>query len=495
MSLVSRVSAFFLVFLALILLGFSATLYLLARSHFQRDLDERLMVALDALCVAADVESDAVEWRPKLRPTFEAEHPGEGPISWVVHDSRGFIVDHSSRVGTIDLTNILDRYAPGGHHHVTHTDCEGRLWRLALRRLQSVRLSSGLPASDVGAQAAAGRDDEGKTAHPALVLATGVPLAPMEAGLRFVALTLVGLSAGLWPLAAVAGRYVCRRALSPLTLMAGAACGMTADDREQRLPSPGTGDELEDLALSFNGLLGRLHEALVRQERFSGDASHQLRTPLAALRGQIEVALRRERTTDDYRGVLKRLHNEAERLQRIVESLLFLARSGSDAGRPDLEPVDLAAWVAEHLQDWSGHDRAADIRLDVGGDGAVVARVHRGLLGQLLDNLLENAVKYSKPGSPVVVRIRREPGGVAVEVEDRGEGLADEERPHVFEPFYRSPRARRLGTPGVGLGLAVVARIAESFGGSVSADGEPGRWSRFTVRLPAASQPAAVSTA
>jgi signal transduction histidine kinase len=262
---------------------------------------------------------------------------------------------------------------------------------------------------------------------------------------------------------------------------------MTAADRAQRLPSPGTGDELEDLARSFNGLLDRLHEALVRQERFTGDASHQLRTPLAALRGQVDVALRRERTAAEYRGTLERLRSESDRLQRIVESLLFLSRSANDAGRPDLEAIDLASWVPAHLRAWSSHPRATDLRAEVEGDEPLVARAHSGLLGQLLDNLVENAFKYSPPGTPVVVRLRREAGGVLISVADRGAGLTADERAHLFEPFYRSPRARQQGAPGVGLGLAVVARIASAFGGAAAAAGEPGRGSTFTVRLPAAA--------
>jgi signal transduction histidine kinase len=287
----------------------------------------------------------------------------------------------------------------------------------------------------------------------------------------------------------VIGRRLCARILRPMTLMAQTARAMTPDDREGRLPSPGTGDELEDLASSFNDLLGRLHEAMERQRRFTGDASHQLRTPLTALLGQIDFALRRERTAEDYRRALDQARGEAVRLHQIVEALLFLARAESDCGCPGLEPVDLASWVPLHLRHWSEHPRGADIRWE-GPDGPAWAAIHQPLLGQLLDNLLENACKYSDPGTPIRVRLGREPGGSALVVEDAGDGLAPDELPHLFEPFYRSPRARRRGAPGVGLGLAVVRRIAETFCGSVVAEGAPGRGSRFVVRLPEADEPA-----
>ncbi len=133
----------------------------------------------------------------------------------------------------------------------------------------------------------------------------------MEINLRNVALTLAGLSIAIWLLAALVGRRLCDRALSPVTRMAKVACSMNAADRNQRLPSPQTGDELDALANSFNGLLDRLQQEFERQNRFTGDASHQLRTPITGLIGQLEVARRRERTVGEYQQVLDEVHTEA----------------------------------------------------------------------------------------------------------------------------------------------------------------------------------------
>jgi signal transduction histidine kinase len=271
--------------------------------------------------------------------------------------------------------------------------------------------------------------------------------------------------------------------------MAQSARAMPFDDC--RLPSPGTRDELEEFATSFNGLLDRLHVALERQRQFTGQASHQLRTPLAALVAAIEVARRRRHTALEYERVLDRLHDDAVRLWRVVEALLFLARADAEAALPDLERIDLAVWSADHLLNWSGHDRAGDLRLD-GCDGPRVwARAHRPLLAQLLDNLLENACKYSEPGAPIIVRAWREPEAVALAVEDRGCGIPPEDLPRIFEPFYRAESARRLGRAGVGLGLAVARRIAAAHGGTITAESEPGRGSRFVVRLTRAPEPEA----
>jgi signal transduction histidine kinase len=271
--------------------------------------------------------------------------------------------------------------------------------------------------------------------------------------------------------------------------MAEAARAMSPTDPGQRLPSPGTGDELEDLQNAFNDLLCRLQEAFGRQRRFTGDASHQLRTPLTAMLGQAEVALRRDRPADEYRAALARIQAQASHLRQVVEALLFLARADAEARLDALEITDLTGTLAVLRERWSGHPRAADLRTEAATGGPFRARVQPLLLGQLLDNLLDNAFKYSEPGAAVVVRLRREAGAVLLDVEDAGRGIPGEDLAHVFEPFFRSAESRRLGLPGVGLGLAMVQRIAAALGGEVVVKSNEGAGSRFTLRLPAADEP------
>jgi signal transduction histidine kinase len=353
---------------------------------------------------------------------------------------------------------------------------KGQRWRLLQRRL-APNPASAAPAPHGGAQ---------RPRYAALVVTTAISLQTVEETLRNLALALTGLSAALWLTAAVVGRRLCRRALRPVSRMAHMARSMSADDLEKRLPSPGTRDEVDDLAHAFNGLLGRLHEAFERQRRFTGDASHQLRTPLTVVLGQIEVALRRERPAAAYREVLERVHEQGVQLRQIVEMLLFLARADAEARLPHLEVVDLAHWLPERVASWAQHPRAADFKVDCPAGAALPARVHAPLLGQLLDNLIDNACKYSEPGTPIHLRATAGPDGVTLSVADAGEGIALEDLPHVFEPFYRAARPRRRGQNGVGLGLAVVERIATAFGGTVAARSQPGSGSRFTVEFPAA---------
>src|SRR5262249_9794350 len=158
-----------------------------------------------------------------------------------------------------------------------------------------------------------------------------------------------------------------------------------------RLPEPATGDELADLARSFNDLLARVQEAYERQRAFTSEASHQLRTPLAGILAQAAVALRTPRTEDEYRRVLRVVHDRADDLRLMVEALLFLARADSDAPAPDSEPFDLVAWLQAAVARWVERPGGSDLRLVAPTSAWVVAPPV--FLAPLLDNLLDNALK------------------------------------------------------------------------------------------------------
>jgi signal transduction histidine kinase len=469
MSLVTRVSVAFLVALALALGGFSGCLYYLAGLRLRLGLDQELEATLDRFPDRPEVES--------------------GRVTWAIYDDMGRRMESAPGAERPMILDGRDLGPLAVDVATTIVGSDGLRWRVLARPIGGGRRRGGehrprLPAHDEHKGAAPVRE---RRPH---VLAAWASLEPVEAEIRSLATILPLLSLGLWALAAVIGRHFGRRALAPLTLMAESARAMPFDDC--RLPSPGTRDELDEFARSFNGLLDRLHVALERQKQFTGQASHQLRTPLAALIAAIDVARRRPRTVEEHERVLDQLHNDAVRLWRVVEALLFLARAEAEAGLPDLARLDLGAWAADHLLARAGHERAADMRFEGRDADPLWTRAHPPLLGQLLDNLLENACKYSEPGTPIIVRAWCEPATVALAVEDCGCGIPAEDLPRVFEPFYRAESARRLGRAGVGLGLAVARRIAATHGGTITTDSEPGRGSRFVVRMPRAPAPAVV---
>jgi signal transduction histidine kinase len=479
MSLSARLSLFFLAALAAVLLGFSASLYLLGRSYLGRQLDVHLEKALDTLEAAVDVETDGLEWEPEDRRLTLGLDPGEEHVRWAVLDGRGGLVDHSPNAARGGFPppmgpDVLPEM-PGDATAVG--DVPG--WRLARRHLrlaELLRLGKGHPEDD---------EPEDDVEYTDLILTVGLSPAPVAASLRRLALALAGVSAGLWILCALIGQQLCRRALVPVLRMAASARALARSDPSgtAAIPSPGTGDELEDLARAFNELLARRHEALERQRRFAGDASHQLRTPLAGLLSLVEVIRRRPRTAEEYEQALDQVHREASRLRQIVEALLFLARSEPDAAPPEGEPIELVAWVPDQLRPFSGHPRADDIRFEA-TEGPAWVYAHPPLLAQAIENLVDNALKYSEPGTPVAVACRREKDVASLSVSDRGCGMTPEELASVFEPFYRAPEARRLGRPGVGLGLSVAQRIVAAAGGTIEAESEPGRGTRFVLRFP-----------
>jgi heavy metal sensor kinase len=477
-SLANRLSAFFLGMLALVLAGFSASLYLLACVYLYRQSDERLRGGLDILAACVEVEVDGLEWEPNLHHLTLGRGTSPEELRWEIRDTAGRLVDRSANRTTTDSEALGPLEAMDEPRTVRRA---GGSWRLAQRTL---RFTSPVAAT-AKTSSEADRPEPAVVRYPGLVLTTAVDLGPCQATLRSLALALAGLSLFLLLSVATLGRWLSRRALSPLTRMAGAARDMAAADLSQRLPDPGTSDELAALHGAFNGLLDRVQEAFERQRQFTGNASHQLRTPLTALLGQVELALRRPRPADEYRHTLALVHEQASDLRRIVEALLFLARADAEAELPGAEELDLTVWLQSHLTQWANHPRAADLRVEMATEAECLIQAPPVLLGQLYDNLLENALKYSPPATPVVVSLARSQSEVHLSVQNLGDGINPEELPHIFEPFYRSSAARRLGRPGEGLGLAVGHRIARAMGGTLEATSEPGHGCRLTLRLPA----------
>ncbi len=252
----------------------------------------------------------------------------------------------------------------------------------------------------------------------------------------------------------------------------------------ERLFVPPQDDELARLARTFNELLDRLEAAHTTQQRFLADASHELRTPLTVLRGEIEVALRRERTGEDYREVLQSAREEIERLSRLTENLLALARADAGEGIAAREEVDLAALCQEVARKLSSLSGLTGVAVSV--DAASPTFVHGDsvALERVFANLVENALRYTPRGEGVTLSVATEAGAALVRVRDTGPGIPAEHLPHLFERFYRVDKARSREFGGAGLGLSIVQALIEAHGGSVSVASEVGQGTEFCVRLP-----------
>ena len=209
----------------------------------------------------------------------------------------------------------------------------------------------------------------------------------------------------------------------PLTRLVESARSLDAANPGWTLAEVGTRDELDHLRRAFNDLLARLHEAYDRQRRFSSEASHQLRTPIAVMIGHLEVALRYERSGEQYRRVIHLAHKRAFELGQIVESLLFLNRPGTST-LTQLEPIDLTRWLMRYLENRPENRRSSDIVLRASAQGSLWIKAQPHLLGQLVENLLDNACKYSPSGQPIVLVVARKATSALIVVEDSGCGIA-----------------------------------------------------------------------
>jgi len=289
-------------------------------------------------------------------------------------------------------------------------------------------------------------------------------------GLAFLALAVAG------------GLGLSRQALRPVARSIATARRLNPADLSARLPLAGSGDELDQLAGTINDLLDRLAAYHDQAARFTADASHELRGPLAAMRAGVEVALQRPRTAAEYRDVLGALGEQCDRLTTLVNGLLLLARA--DAGQVELrrEPVDLAALVAEVAELFGPLAEERGVTLTAEAPRPLPATGDPSRLRQLLTNLVDNAIEFTGPGGAVTLRGRREGDRLALEVADTGVGIPADRLPHVFDRFYQADPARSTG--GGGLGLSLCRWIAEAHGGAIRAASEPGRGSTFTVDLP-----------
>jgi two-component system OmpR family sensor kinase len=297
-------------------------------------------------------------------------------------------------------------------------------------------------------------------------------------------------------LSTLGGYLLARKSLQPVAVMTERAAHISATTLHERLPVANPSDELGRLAGVFNDLLARLDAAFEQQRQFIADASHELRTPVAIVSGEAELALSRdERTPEELRAALRTIREEMLGLQRTVEDLFLLARA--HAGERLVSPSemylgDLCAECVRSIRSLAAR-KAITVR-HVGSD-ELPMRGDEALLRRLLLNLLDNAIKYTPAGGSVTITSRAENGTYVVEVADTGGGVPLESRERVFDRFYRAQRARELGDPssGAGLGLAIAKWIAQAHGGTLTLEKSDATGSVFRITLPVrSSQPSVI---
>jgi heavy metal sensor kinase len=441
--------------LTAILVGFGACVYFMMQRHLLARTDFELDEELTELALEVRLSKDDEDLREQLQRRFFR------------HASFDFQV---SRLGSPPLfrsEQLQDAALPVPDH-----DSDDSLATVSETRRLPV-----LGEMRVVSRRAIVRGEE------YLVQAT-MSLLPNHAKLQAVLMTM--LIAG--PLAIVAslvgGYFLARHSLAPVDRMATIAEQITGTRLDARIEVANPDDELGHLARTFNSMLDRLQRAADELRRFTADAAHELRTPLSILQAEAEVALRMPRSADEYRRVLEVTLDESKRLGRLADRLLTLCRHDSGLQPMRHEEVQFDALV---------RDVVDQVRVTADEKGVVLANAPLAecvitgddiQLSQLLFNLLDNAVKFTKPGGKVVVQEEQCNGHVLLAISDTGLGISPTDLPHVFERFYRADKSRNGQTGGAGLGLAISKAIVEAHHGTIAIDSTLNAGTVVHVKLP-----------
>jgi len=316
------------------------------------------------------------------------------------------------------------------------------------------------------------------------LLQVGVSLNSVDNALNVFLRTLlwsvpIGLLAAM-----LAGRWMAGLALEPLAKFAAATREIDVSNLSQRLPVRGTGDELDEVATAFNETLTRLERAVGEMRQFSAALAHELRTPLAALRGEIEMSLRQPHGDEQQMRRLASQLEEIDRLKRLIAQLLMLARA--EAGDIALARVetDLAGITAALVDQLEPVAEAKGVDLHFEPSGPVRLIADEEWLKRLVLNLLDNAIKFTGAGGRVDVRVGVEAERAVFQISDTGIGISAELLPRIFDPFVRADPSRSHRTEGAGLGLSLVKWIVDRHKGRIDVQSTPAKGSTFTIYLP-----------
>ena len=446
----TRLTGWYFVFLAASLTGFALLAVFLMRQSIYSSVDERLQdrarAAEDLIRRAADEDLP-----DELREHAELQ-PGSDLLQ--VSDNSGHFIYRSRRMERLGIPAVQP------HSSEFTSVAYGN---------RPVRMLAMTTSAD----------------GQHFVIQVGEPMGDFhEAISRFRAAVLIVIPL-LLLLASAGGYLMSTRALAPVDQITRAAQNITAHDLSTRVEVPRTGDEIERLGRTMNAMLQRIESAFSRITQFTADASHELRTPVALIRTQAELALRKSRSEGEYREALQEVLTESERTSSLIENLMLLARADAGTETLKFERLDLAELArsvvargrmlaeAKNLG-WSSEISTEPLWVE--GDALALQR--------LLLILIDNALKYTPPNGRVGVAVGRDDSTAMVEVQDTGIGISDKDLPHIFERLYRADKARSRESGGAGLGLSIGQWIATAHAGEIDVQSTPNSGSTFRVRIP-----------
>lgn len=316
------------------------------------------------------------------------------------------------------------------------------------------------------------------------LIEVGAPYNQIESTLHGLALIFAVILPMELALAIGGGYVLMKRALQPVDEITHAAESITSRNLRERLPVPGTGDEIERLSATLNRMIERLEHSFHQVAQFTADASHELRTPLTILRGELEVALRGNELSPAAREVIESVLEETEKLSKTVEHLMILSRLDSGELKLERSWFDLAGLCRETVEQMNLLAEGKGIRLECSAPEKVKVNADPLRVRQILINLIDNAIKYTPTGGQVSIAVAKGTDQAVIEVADTGQGIPTGALPHIFDRFYRVDKARSRERGGSGLGLAIAKSICELHGGRINVESSLGKGTHFRVEIP-----------
>jgi heavy metal sensor kinase len=312
----------------------------------------------------------------------------------------------------------------------------------------------------------------------------GTSLEFVRESMRNLVVVFLVLGPSLLMAAALVGFFLAGKAFKPIREIARTTRHITVNNLDERITVPVARDDIGQLATTINGMLDRLSLSFQKTAQFTADASHELRTPLTIMQGELEIALRGERSVEEYIDTLGSSLEEVERMSRIVNDLLLLSKSDMGQETMQHESVDLESLIEGLLPPFKL--MAEEQQIELSSSLAEVDMVcgDQLKLRQLLVNLLTNAIRYTSAGGKVNLMVKNVESGVEIAVADTGIGIPAEDIPRIFDRFYRADKARSRQYGGSGLGLSIVKSIVNSHEGTIKVDSVVGEGSVFKVVLP-----------
>lgn len=280
------------------------------------------------------------------------------------------------------------------------------------------------------------------------------------------------------------GVFLSKMSLKPVDRITKNAKEITAKNLNLKISVPPINDEIGRLAETLNEMISRLERSFIQVRQFTSDASHELRTPLTILRGEIEIALTKDRTNDEYIEILGSALEEVLRLSKVVESLLELSRADAGQTKMQLKLADLSHLVGDITEDMEMLAEDKDVKLSYDIQKKLMIHFDEVRMHQVILNIIDNAVKYTNPGGKVTVSLKDREHYAEFKVSDTGVGMNEEELSHVFDRFYRVDKARSGHIKGTGLGLSIVKWIVESHKGKIYIESQPDKGTNFIIMIP-----------